>query len=101
MGEQRYALTFFGLGFHEPRDRWLLDDWFWYGASLRDKKERPLPKEAALALIEARRQAVLGYAAGQIQTERGKLFEMIADLTDDDGALAELEDLDDLLDDLI
>ena len=30
------------------------------------------------------------------QSERGKLFEILADLTDDDGALAEMEDLESL-----
>jgi hypothetical protein len=28
------------------------------------------------------------------QTEQGKLFELLADLTDDDGALAEIQDID-------
>jgi len=32
------------------------------------------------------------------QSARGRLFEMLADLTDEDGALAELEDLGDAAD---
>ena len=31
--------------------------------------------------------------------KRGKLYEMLADLTDEDGALTELEDLGELFDD--
>jgi len=31
-----------------------------------------------------------------MQTDRGRMFEMLADLTDDDGALAEIEDMDDV-----
>ena len=79
-GEGNSALTFFGLGFHEHRERWLLDDWFWYETTLREENAAPLPKDEALAGIQQRRNEVLGYAAGQIQSERGRLFEMIADL---------------------
>jgi hypothetical protein len=98
-GEGRSNLTFFGLGFHEHRDRWLFDDWFWYETSLRDQGAAPLPKDEALSQIRERRVEVLGYAAGQIQSERGKLFEEMADLSDDDGTIAEFEDLEEWLDD--
>jgi hypothetical protein len=91
-GEQGSALTFFGLGYHEHRERWLADDWFWYETSLRDRNAVPLPKDEVLKIIQERHAEVLGYAAGQIQSERGKLFEVIADLTDDDGALSDFED---------
>jgi hypothetical protein len=37
----------------------------------------------------------------ETQTDRGKLFDMLADLTDEDGALAELEDLEHLADWLV
>jgi len=98
-GEGRSALTFFGLGFHEYRDRWMLDDWFWHETTVQEENATPLPKDEALNAIEQRRQEVLGYAAGQIQSERGRLFEAFAEMSDDDGALAEFEDLSEWLDD--
>jgi hypothetical protein len=97
--EGRSALTFFGLGYHEHRERWLLDDWFWYETTLRDANPAPLPKTEAIKVMQQRRAEVLGYAAGQIQSERGKLFEMMADLTDDDGAISDFEDFGDWLGD--
>ena len=27
-------MTFYGLGFHEHRERWITDEWFWYQANL-------------------------------------------------------------------
>lgn len=98
-GQGQSALTFFGLGYHEYRERWMLDDWFWYETSLREENGAPLPKDEVLERIQQRRNEVLGYAAGQIQSERGKLFEMMADLTDDDGTLVDFEDLAGWLDD--
>lgn len=96
--EGRLALTFFGLGHHEQRDRWLTDEWFWYETTLRDEPAT-LEKQEALGVIEQRRQEVLSYATGQVQSGRGRLFDVIADLTDDDGAMAEFEDLGELFDD--
>ena len=30
-GEQeRIAMTFYGLGYHQHRERWITDEWFWY-----------------------------------------------------------------------
>lgn len=97
-GEGRSALTFFGLGYHEHRDRWMKDDWVWYETSIQGKNTT-LDKDEALSVIEQRRAEVEAYAAGHHQSERGRLFETIADMTDDDGALAEFEDLDEWLDD--
>jgi hypothetical protein len=38
------------------------------------------------------------YIGGDTQTEKGKLFESLADLTDEDGALAEMEDIEPYID---
>ena len=35
-----------------------------------------------------------------VQSKRGQLFEIIADMSDDDGTIAEMEDLGHLFDDL-
>lgn len=43
--------------------------------------------------VEARKNEILPYAEKATQSEAGHLFEMIADLTDDDGAIAEFDDL--------
>jgi len=33
-GDQgRIWMTFYGLGYHEHRERWITDEWFWYQAN--------------------------------------------------------------------
>ena len=42
---------------------------------------------------EARKDELLPYAEKATQSEADRFFEMLADLTDDDGAIAEFDDL--------
>ena len=51
-----------------------------------------------LPIVQRRRENITPGVREDTQTERGILFELLADLTDEDGALAELEDLDNLYD---
>jgi hypothetical protein len=69
------------------------------GASAIPAKEdrQEIPKEEARQLIEARLAYVRAQAAHETQSRRGQIFEMLADLTDEDGALAEMDDLPDWL----
>jgi len=95
--QDHISMTFFGLGYHEHRERWLTDEWFWYQANadpgiLKDQIE----KEEAKEMINHRLENILPYSKKNTQSERGKLFEIFADLTDDDGAIAEMEDLESL-----
>ncbi len=89
--DKRKYLTFWGAGYHEYRERWITDTWSWYEA-LPPTSEQTLSKEEALVLIRQRQQEVAVFAKGETQSQRGKLFELLADLTDEDGALADLED---------
>ena len=92
--QERVCMTFYGLGYHEYRERWITDEWFWFQANAFPELIRQkIDKEAAQALIEERLDAISQDSHLDTQTERGKLFEMLADLTDEDGALAEMEDL--------
>lgn len=91
----RIFMTFYGLGYHDHRERWITDEWYWYQSTpypdlIRNKVE----KEEAQELLEQRMEEIKPYISEATQTDRGKLFELLADLTDEDGALAELEDLD-------
>jgi hypothetical protein len=100
VGERKSVVTMFGLGLHEFRERWITDEWFWYQAfSYPELLEQTVDKQDAQWLIEERREAIQPYVNSQQQSKRGKLFEMIADMTDDDGTIAEMEDFPDLFDD--
>jgi hypothetical protein len=95
---ERLLATFWGLGFHDYRERWLSTAWFWCFSNPLPKEDRQeIPKEEARQLIEARLAYVRAQAAHETQSRRGQIFEMLADLTDEDGALAEMDDLPDWL----
>jgi hypothetical protein len=97
--EGRVGLTFYGQGYHEHRERWISDEWFWYEANTdTDKMQQKIEKEKADDLIQQHMDSIQPYIQKDVQTDRGRLFETLADLTDEDGALAELEDLESLND---
>lgn len=97
--ERRTQLTFFGLGYHEYRERWITDVWSWYeGSELTKVREQRLSREAVEQLIAERQQEIAPYLNQTAQSSRGKLYEFLADLTDEDGAISELEDLGDAAD---
>jgi hypothetical protein len=97
----RVHVTFFGLGFHEGRDRWLTDEWFWYEGSARSQtlEQQRLSWEAAELVLNDRQAFVQGSAQQHRQSARGEVFDILADLTDEDGAWAEMDELSDGFDD--
>jgi hypothetical protein len=99
-GKQQYW-TFYGYGFHEFRERWYTQEWAWFqDHPFAETKEQRVSREEAEELLQARREEIAPYVRDDTQTGQGRLYEMIADLTDDDGALAEMDDLGDLWDEL-
>ena len=85
--------TFYGLGLHEPRDRYLLDEWHFFPAMAPRDASQPLSQAEVLQFMDERQAEVRGWAQAHTgQSREGQLFELIAELTDDDGALAEFED---------
>ena len=91
-GKLRF-MTFWGLGFHEPRERWLTQEWRFHESYLR-KFPLPISKVEALQEIQQRRDEIAEDAVDTTPTQVAMLFNLLADLTDEDGALNELEDLD-------
>jgi hypothetical protein len=92
-------MTFWGLGPHEQRERWLVDEWFFHRPNVFPGDEAQILDTAEVKqLIHDRREKAQAAARQTTQSERGKLFEMLADLVDEDGAYAEMQDLDDLTD---
>lgn len=88
------AITFYGLGFHEYRDRWFTNEWRWYETPFSSNGcQDEMDKEEALQQILDRRDEILRYADNDTQSEEGYLFEMLAELTDDDGAISSFDDL--------
>jgi hypothetical protein len=90
----RQTITMWSLGLHEYRERWVIDEWFWYPAPTLPGQERDIiPKEDVEKVLAQRRDEIAHYGTPDIQTRRGKLFEYLADLSDEDFAWSEIEDL--------
>jgi hypothetical protein len=88
---QTFCISCYGLGFHEQREQWIIDHWRWYSANLRSGI--PLSKQRVLETIQQRRVDILPEAPhAEASSQRALLFAFVADLTDEDGALSELED---------
>jgi hypothetical protein len=91
---QRSIVTMWGLGFHEYRERWIADHWRWYkGNQFAAILAQQMTLEEAQEILEQRRQEIAPYVSEVSQSSQAKLYELLAEMTDEDGALAELEDL--------
>lgn len=85
--------TFWGLGYHEQRERWIVDSWQWYESQQPAEKFPIIPKEVAYAWIKEREVFVRSQATSTKPSRRSQMYDLLADLTDEDGAQSELEDL--------
>jgi hypothetical protein len=94
--DKRDCLTFYGLGYHERRERWITETWSWYDAhQTEERMEMQVEREQTEALIQARREEIVEDMQHfpEAQSRSGALYEFLADLTDEDGAASELDDL--------
>jgi len=90
-------MTFYGRGYHEYREQWIIDEWYWYQANPFPKVlEQKVSRAEAEEMLRERLRDIGSYITQEEPSARGKLFAWLADLTDDDGAYAELQDLEDL-----
>jgi len=95
--QERICITFFGLGYHEYRERWISDEWFWYQSSPTPQNmSNKLDKNEAMEIISKRQDCISPNLTQKTQSLRGHLFETLADMTDEDGAIAEMEELESL-----
>ncbi len=90
-----HPLTFWGLGYHSSRERWLTGEWHWHQAfspalAAETPDKAHAWREVGERLAHCQAEAVAAPAPGR----RASLYALLADLTDEDGALSELEDLD-------
>ena len=81
------------LPYHEYRERWFTDEWNWYQANtFPDLMQEKVEKEESEELLKQRLEDIRPNICPDTQTERGRLFEILADLTDEDGAYADMMD---------
>jgi len=93
VGQQRVCMTFYGLGYHEFRERWLHKEWFWYQSEESFIEiQNQISGEEITEKLEQRMAEISLHFGEDTQTELGQMFEAFADMTDDDAALAEMQD---------
>jgi hypothetical protein len=92
---RRYFITLYGLGYHEQREQWVIDEWYWYEQRLDNRyTHQALSQAEAKAIIQKRRDHILTDRQDTAPSERAVVFGLLADLSDEDAALTELNDLD-------
>jgi len=60
---------------------------------LHNKTLPVIDREGALSLVQARIDEIAPNISTKRQSKRAQLYELLADLTDEDGAATELEDM--------
>lgn len=91
--QPKKVYTFWGLGYHEHRERWIADRWQWYESQRKQETLPVLVKEDAYRQIKEREAFIKANATPSKPSPRARLYELLADLTDEDGALSEMDDL--------
>ena len=87
-------MTFWGLGYHQYRERWIHQEWFWYQTTIDfSQQQETLNREEALDLVRRRKAELKPYFGDGAQTALGRMFEDLADMVDDDSALKKMQDL--------
>ncbi len=85
----RIGMTFYGLGYHRYRERWLTDEWFWRQTPASQIVNRSrIPDEEVAQRIARRRAEISDLAEELPQTDLARIFEALADRNDDEFALA-------------
>jgi hypothetical protein len=98
-GDQHY--TFYGYGLHEQRETWITDTWRYYSTTATKKtlEQRLTATEAQWRLNQRQREIEAERSTdNEAPSQRAILFALLADLTDEDGAMSELDDLGDFSD---
>lgn len=86
------AICVFGHGLHEYRDHYLNEEWSFY-THPANRDAAPMLRNPVLSELEEEHKKYLAdEAAHGAQSEEGQLFSFFADLSDDDGAISDLED---------
>jgi hypothetical protein len=94
VADKPVIITFYGLGHHEYREQWFTDEWYWYqGNPFSTILQSTLSKPEAEKQIQARCDEIVAYVTDHTPSQAAQLFAMLADLTDEDGAYTEMEDM--------
>ena len=91
-GDEVELISFWGLGYHEYRDRWYSNEWHFHRANQFASTLAKREKAAEVKKMIALRLDDISPHLGQEQSRQGQIFEMLADVGCDDSTLSLLED---------
>ena len=82
-------MTFYGYGYHQYRERWITEEWFWHQtpADMVSPADK-LPFDEVQEILFEGLADISPHLNEDTKTELGQMFEALADMTDDDAALA-------------
>ena len=83
----------YGYGYHEYRDRYYYDDWFFTDSSNYYPMAPIVDKKSMFDDMDTRKSTIKKYAKGHQTSDHGYMFAEIADMADDDYAISEMEDM--------
>lgn len=92
---QRYGLTFYGLGFHEGREQWMNNIWYWYESHPLDSRYQTALSKAAAHQLLTKYEQQISTETNPIPSKLATWFAYLKDFTDEDFAQSELDDLGD------
>ena len=89
---QRTYMVFYGLGYHQSRERWITQEWFWYQVPQSDvDTQQSLTLEEAEEQLAHRLSNIMEAPDHTPQSPKGYQFEQLADVEGDDEALAKTQ----------
>ena len=87
-------MSFYGLGYHKYRERWIKDEWFWEQFPLKQVAlQENLSNEDIAEHLGERVAEISPFFDEVRQTDLGRMFDCLADTTDDETVLAEFQTL--------
>jgi hypothetical protein len=87
-------LTFFGLGYHEYRERWISNVWQFHECYLGSRKLPIIPKAEAIAHISEQEAYVKANLPTEKRSDNAKIYELLSSMSDEDAAITDLQDFD-------
>lgn len=101
--DKREVIVFWGLGLHRLHSKYVLDTWRWYYPQdeMQLEPTSQFQKDMLLDIVRARRTLLEELANSHVQSDRGMIYQKLADLAGEEIAARQMEGLDDVLRDLL
>lgn len=88
-------IEFYGHGWHEHKEKFLVNNWSYYRVGSYNQPEEHLDKKYVLQELQKEHKMYTERAktASGRRSEKAKIFSLLAETSDEDGALTMMEDM--------